>query len=272
MEIGLGNIQPTKIPERSRSVVPMNGATRPNVQPQDPNRPVEPVIYPPHQRSFKCMQCAQFIRLDAGEKVYGRRHGRAVDWAYHDILSYFSRMTEVFGGMWSKRTRYLMKDSLACTLAIKHKLRSRAAAYKKFKGIPEYPVPNELRPKRFQIDQPIPFIHFCTRKRGSCRTMTEEEIRKETERLNKMNVTDHTFQLKRERGERIHRLKPVKSRKRRLGPNGLPLRPPTIVAKHCIVQTVGPLSAVPRFDSKGRELHPKKRIRKSKNTDWVRDS
>jgi ribosome biogenesis GTPase A len=257
MNIGLGKEPATKIEERSKDKSSsLNGKPGDEL---DPNRILHPVVYPPHQRSFKCMQCAQFVKLDAGGKVYGRRHGRAVDWSYADLLAYFSRMTEVFGGMWSKRTRYLMKDSLVCTLAIKHKLRSRAGAYKKFKGLKDYPVPNHLRPKRFQIDQPIPYVHFCTRKVGSCRTMTEEEVRKEIGRLECCNVTDHTFQLQRARGVPVRAKKRKKPRKIKLGPDGFPLKPPSVVAKQCIVQTVGPLSAVPRYDSKGNELYPKKR-------------
>ena len=257
MNIGRGKEKAFKIVERKKmGPASLNGS---NEVALDPYRKLSPVIYPPHQRSFKCMQCANFVKLDQGGKVYGRRHGRAVDWSYSDILSYFSRMSEVFGGMFSKRTRYLMKDSLACTLAIKHKLRSRAAAYKRFNGLKEYPIPNHLRLRRFQIDQPIPYVHFCTRKTGSCRTLTEEEIKKETARLERYNVADHTFELQRSRGIPVRPMKRKEPKKVRLRPDGTPVEIPTFFQKECIVTTVGPLSAVPRYDSEGNELHPKKK-------------
>jgi hypothetical protein len=261
IQIGLGKEKAIKIHERPK--LGPTSLNRENDIVLDPNRKLIPVIYPPHQRSFKCMQCAHFIKLDA-DKVYGRRHTRAVDWSYNDILSYFSRMTEVFGGMFSNRTKYLMKDSLACTLAIKHKLRSRAAAYKKFNGLKDYPVPNHLRPRRFQIDQPIPYVHFCTRKVGSCRTMTEAEKQKEIAKLERFNVTDHTFELQRARGEPVNRAKKKEPREVKLRPDGSPVKPPTFVSRECIITTVGPLSAVPRYDSKGNELHTRKR-RKAKD-------
>jgi ribosome biogenesis GTPase A len=261
MNIGLGKEKAAKIVERRKIGPKLNAADDIDL---DPNRKLAPVIYPPHQRSFKCMQCANFVKLDVGGKVYGRRHGRAVDWSYHDMLSYFSRMSEVFGGMFSKRTRYLMKDSLACTLAIKHKLRSRAAAYKKFNSLKDYPIPNHLRPRRFQIDQPIPYVHFCTRKTGSCRTLTEEEKRKETARMERFNVADHTFELQRARGIPF-RPNPNKKQKRvKLRPDGTPVEMPSFFQRECVVTTVGPLSAVPRYDSKGNELYPKRR-RKAKD-------
>ena len=256
MNIGQGKEKASKIVERQRIGPKLNAADDVHL---DPNRILAPVIYPPHQRSFKCMQCAHFIKLDSGGKVYGRRHGRAVDWSFHDILSYFSRMSEVFGGMFSKRTRYLMKDSLACTLAIKHKLRSRAAAYKKFNSLKEYPIPNNLRPKRFQIDQPIPYVHFCTRRTGSCRTMTEKEIMKETARMERNNVADHTFELQRARGAPLRPQKKKVPKKVHLRPDGTPVELPVFFQKNCVVTTVGPLSAVPRYDSKGNELFPKKK-------------
>jgi ribosome biogenesis GTPase A len=256
MSIGQGREKAVKVVERQKIDPKSNAADDVTL---DPNRRIAPVIYPPHQRTFKCMQCANFVKLDQGGKVYGRRHGRAVDWSFHDILSYYSRMTEVFGGMFSKRTRYLMKDSLACTLAIKHKLRSRAAAYKKFNHLKEYPIPNHLRPKRFQIDQPIPYVHFCTRKTGSCRTMTKEEIMEETARLDRFNVTDHTFVLMRNRGIRFRPRPRKKPKKVRLRPDGTPVELPSFFQKDCVVTTVGPLSAVPRYDSEGNELYPKKR-------------
>jgi len=127
-----------------------------------------PIVHPRHQQGFGCMKCAGFIKRQPDGRPYGCRHTRVQTWSHKDILFYYSRMCEAFGGLHSGYTRYLFKDSLACTLAIKYKKRSRRAVYKKFKGIPEFPVPNDQRPRRFQIDQPIPYVHQCLRQRGSC--------------------------------------------------------------------------------------------------------
>lgn len=177
----------------------------------DPRKPGEPVMFPPHSRTFNCMLCAQFAKRDAKSNIFGMRHTRVQAWKHMDILCYFSRMSEAFGSIWSGHTRYLFKDSLACTLATKHKLRSRAAAYKKFKGIKEYPVPNHLRPKRFQIDQPIPWVHPCTRTKNRCVDFTEDMKQKIAVQMEKLNITDHTLTLLRKRGQLV--------RPRRKGPS-----------------------------------------------------
>ena len=247
MNIGRGKEEASKVTERNKmNPKSLNSS---NVE-SDPDLRLVPVIYAPHQRSFKCMQCAEFIKVDRDGSVFGRRHGRVVDWAFNDMLSYFSRMSEAFGGIFSKRTRYLFKDSLACTLAIKHKLRSRAAAYKKFKGLKDYPIPNHLRPKRFQIDQPIPFVHSCTRKIASCRAMTKQEISKETKRLARMNASDHTIALQRARGIPIRRPRQDRPKKLVLRPDGTPVARPSYFQEECIATTVGALSAVPRYDKR----------------------
>lgn len=172
---------------------------------KEPATDGEPIIYPPYRSDFKCMQCAGFVKFDENRRVFGTRHTRVQAWNTMDVLSYYSRMSEAFGGQWSGHTRYLFKDSLACTLAIKHKLRSRAAAYKKYNGIKEYPVPNLMRPKRFQIDQPIPWLHPCTRRKKSCLDLTAEQQEKFVKKMERLNVTDHTYTLLRKRGQLVPR-------------------------------------------------------------------
>ena len=129
-----------------------------------------PIVHPRHQQGFNCLKCAGFIKRSKDDgRPYGCRHTRVQTWSYKDILNYFSRMCEAFGGLHSGHTRYLFRDSLACTLAIKYKKRSRRAIYVKFAGLKDFPVPNEQRPRRYQIDQPIPFVHQCKKLRGqSC--------------------------------------------------------------------------------------------------------
>jgi len=129
-----------------------------------------PIVHPRHQQGFNCLKCAGFIKRNKDDgRPYGCRHTRVQTWSYKDILNYFSRMCEAFGGLHSAHTRYLFRDSLACTLAIKYKKRSRRAIYVKFAGLKDFPVPNEQRPRRYQIDQPIPFVHRCKKLRGqSC--------------------------------------------------------------------------------------------------------
>jgi Type II intron maturase len=121
-----------------------------------------PVIrFPLHRRSFSCMVCAGFVKRGPDQLVYGCGHTKILSRRYEQIIAYFSRMTEAFGE--TRRIQYLMKDSLACTLMRKHKLRSRAAAYKKFHGIREFPMPNRLRPIFLRSDKPIPFVPICSR-------------------------------------------------------------------------------------------------------------
>jgi len=138
-------------------------------------RSSKPIVYPEHRRDFNCMICAGFVKRDAEGKVFGTRHSRVTRWSEHEILSYFSRMAEAFGSRESQHTSYLFKDSLACTLMSKHGLRSRRQAYKKFSGIKGYPVPDHERPKRFQSDQPIPWMHECTRTKNSCMTVEDSD-------------------------------------------------------------------------------------------------
>jgi hypothetical protein len=143
-----------------------------NEKKDGPSKPFgEPIVYPADRASFSCMVCAGFIkRKESAGLPYGRAQRRVQNYSDFDMVCFFSRMAEAFGGS-SNHVRYLMKDSLACTMAMKHSLRSRAAAYKKLKILREYPVPNNKRPKRFRIDQPIPFQFTCARvvkKKSSC--------------------------------------------------------------------------------------------------------
>lgn len=128
------------------------------------------LAFPRYRQSYNCMVCAGFIKREnikvsktkqCKTKEYGCRHTRVLAWQYNDILSYFSRMTEAFGN--SKHVRYLMRDSLACTLMAKHKLLSRAQVYKRFNSLEEFPVPSSLRSHRFQSEKPIPFVPVCQR-------------------------------------------------------------------------------------------------------------
>jgi hypothetical protein len=83
-------------------------------------------------------------------------HARQVlNWQQDEAVAFYSRLREEFGaGKW---ITYLLKDSLACTTAAKHKLHSRAAAYKRVgHTLGGYPMPSELRPFRFRAEQPVP--------------------------------------------------------------------------------------------------------------------
>ena len=136
------------------------------VNPLGVHRPLPiPLVHPRHQQTLNCMKCAGFIRRREDGHPYGCRHTRVQTWNLRDILCYFSRMCEAFGGLHSRNTRYLFLDSLACTLAVKYKKRSRRAIYKKFNGLKAFPVPQAERPRRFHLDQPIPYLHECQRRR-----------------------------------------------------------------------------------------------------------
>jgi hypothetical protein len=119
------------------------------------------VRFPLHRRTFACMVCAGFVKRGVGKLVYGCGHTKVMSQKYEIIIAYYSRMMEAFGE--TRQTQYLMKDSLACTLARKHKLISRASAYKKFHGMKEFPMPNRLRPIFLRSDKPIPFVPYCSR-------------------------------------------------------------------------------------------------------------
>lgn len=209
VQVGTGKLECEKIVPVARRKDTLRNVDRTEAVESDKKKMI---VFPPHQRDFRCMACAGFVKLLPNGGICGKRHTRAQGWSKIDILSYFSRMSEAFGGVWSGRTRYLMKDSLACTMAMKHKLRSRAAVYKKLGGIREYPVPNALRPRRFQRDQPIPWIHRCERPK-TCRSMTPEQKKKFAAKMERLNVTDHTYNLLRKRGLPLPRHKKRKSSK-----------------------------------------------------------
>ena len=46
--------------------------------------------------------------------VFGCKHVRVLNWTHAEMLAYYSRLLEEYGG--SNWVRYLLKDSLACTL------------------------------------------------------------------------------------------------------------------------------------------------------------
>lgn len=125
--------------------------------------PGEPIVYPEHRADFDCMTCAGFVKRDKEGRIFGCRFTRAQQWTDIDIVCFYSRMMEAFGGLKYGHVRYLFKDSLACTLAMKHKLRSRAQAYKKVPIVHRFPIPDHERPFRFRVDQPIQLRFSCKR-------------------------------------------------------------------------------------------------------------
>lgn len=162
---------------KERSSTP--NATTVSLKRNDSKQERNVVLLPEHQRDFRCMKCASFIKQTGNgvNDVCGTRHNRCISWDEHDIRSYYSRMVEAFGGHESQHKRYLMRDSLACTLASKRKLRSRRQVYKKLgKTLGGYPVPDDARPLRFRSDQPVPLKIKCTsRAKTSCRARAEND-------------------------------------------------------------------------------------------------
>ena len=90
---------------------------------------------------------------------------QVLNWQQDEAVAYFSRLREEFGaGKW---ITYLLKDSLACTTAAKHKLHSRAAAYKRVgHSLGGYPMASEQRPFRFRTDQPV--LGWACSRPGGC--------------------------------------------------------------------------------------------------------
>jgi hypothetical protein len=110
-------------------------------------------------KAYCCLKCGGFASFHPGHSKgpigYGRAVSRLVNWEHADILAYYSRTLEEFGS--SKLTRYLLRDSLACTIAQKHKLRSRAAAYRtQTATLNSYPVPSASRSRRFRTESAAP--------------------------------------------------------------------------------------------------------------------
>mmetsp|Transcript_57259 Transcript_57259/g.124399 ORF Transcript_57259/g.124399 Transcript_57259/m.124399 type:complete len:185 (-) Transcript_57259:257-811(-) len=105
-----------------------------------------------------CLRCGGFIRASTASNlapVQGCRLTRVLTWERADIIAFYSRVLEEFGS--SRWVHYLLQDSLACTLAEKHKKRSRAAAYKLFgDDLGGFPMPSEERAKQFQTARPAP--------------------------------------------------------------------------------------------------------------------
>jgi hypothetical protein len=116
-------------------------------------------VGPLMHKALCCLRCGGFAGFRPahakGPIGYGRAVSRLVNWEHADILGYFSRTLEEFGS--SKLTRFLLRDSLACTIAQKHKLRSRAAAYRtQAQTLNGFPMPSSSRPRRFQIERAAP--------------------------------------------------------------------------------------------------------------------
>eukprot|EP00962_Isochrysis_galbana_P011916 scaffold3356_cov112-Isochrysis_galbana.AAC.19 len=116
-------------------------------------------VGPLMHKALCCLRCGGFAGFrpahTKGPIGYGRAVSRLVNWEHDDILGYFSRTLEEFGS--SKLTRYLLRDSLACTIAQKHKLRSRAAAYRtQAPTLNSFPSPSSSRPRRFLTERAAP--------------------------------------------------------------------------------------------------------------------
>jgi len=124
----------------------------PGVEP--PLARVGPLVH----KALCCLRCGGFAGFTSGTKGpigYGRAVSKLVNMEHADILGFYSRTLEEFGS--SKLTRYLLRDSLACTLAQKHKLNTRAAAYRTLgASLLGIPVPSADRPRRYQADRTAP--------------------------------------------------------------------------------------------------------------------
>jgi len=201
IDIGMGRVVPTPLPPPNKPLTkkPNSSEGQPsahcaNDAPRKPttdravregntvsDKKTEIVMLPEYQRDIECLKCAGFIKRTTNDnplEFCGKRHERILGWDEHGIRSYYSRMLEAFGGLKSHHKNYLMRDSLACTLAAKYKLSSRRKVYKKFSGknLGGYPVPNEERPRHFQSDQPVPLRIGCTnRAKSSCKNRAEYE-------------------------------------------------------------------------------------------------
>lgn len=103
-------------------------------------------------KAMCCLRCGGFAAFrpeGAGPVGYGRAVSRLVNLDHADILGYYSRTLEEFGGATSTLTAYLLRDSLACTLAQKQRLGSRAAAYRKLGAtLLGFPTQSKDRPQR----------------------------------------------------------------------------------------------------------------------------
>ena len=110
-----------------------------------------------------CLRCGGFVRGAYGD-AHGRSVARLIHWDHRDLVAYYSRLAEELGAR--GLVRYLLKDSLACTLANKYRVRSRAKAYKKFGStLGGFPMMSEDRPPRYRTEQPAP-TWDCTRADG----------------------------------------------------------------------------------------------------------
>jgi len=120
---------------------------------------------------FECLMRGGFLDHTPTHRpgrpiVFGRRCKRVIAWQHGDMVSYYSRILDEFGS--ADWLRYLLKDSLACTIAAKYKLPSRAAAYKRFgHDLGGFPLPSKDRPFRFRTENPAPRWE-CYPKGGYC--------------------------------------------------------------------------------------------------------
>eukprot|EP00316_Scyphosphaera_apsteinii_P008517 CAMPEP_0119328438 /NCGR_PEP_ID=MMETSP1333-20130426/73349_1 /TAXON_ID=418940 /ORGANISM="Scyphosphaera apsteinii, Strain RCC1455" /LENGTH=456 /DNA_ID=CAMNT_0007337291 /DNA_START=258 /DNA_END=1629 /DNA_ORIENTATION=+ len=103
-----------------------------------------------------CLLCRGICDSDDGgtRTAYGRSVSNIVNWPREEIAGWYSRTLDVYGH--SSVATYLLRDSLACTLMNRYKLRSRQQVYKKFmtKRIAGFPVDSDERPKRFRTERP----------------------------------------------------------------------------------------------------------------------
>ena len=122
---------------------------------EPPLHRVGPLVH----KALCCLRCGGFTAYRPpgaeGPIGYGRAVSRLMNLEPADVVGYYSRTLEEFGG--SKLVRYLLRDSLACTLAQKHKLSTRAAAYRKLGAtLLGFPLPSSQRPRRFRSEQAAP--------------------------------------------------------------------------------------------------------------------
>jgi Type II intron maturase len=110
--------------------------------------------------ALECLHCIGFlkrIKRKGSKMIYvGKRVNPIM--SCEELASFFSRVHDAFQieGK-SNHVRYLIKDSMACTFACKHKFRSRAAAYKRFGYLrkSQFPLEDKDRVKRFKAHRPI---------------------------------------------------------------------------------------------------------------------
>lgn len=126
--------------------------------------PVHPLL----RKLLSCMQCGGIIKtnldIDGCLVAYGCRVKRVQNWERSHIVSFYSRLFEEFGA--SRELRYLLKDSLACTIRAKHRLLSRSSVYALHgPSVGGFPMRSEDRPAHFRTERPAP-RWVCSHKGG----------------------------------------------------------------------------------------------------------